>query len=114
LGGRCTLVAHALAEALIGREGWNASGASRAESAYDAVNVGGGGMARHSLLPSQRAAVTEIAVLEKGWIGGGNTGRNTTIIRLTILGEESASRARPRLWKTSRELNYNVMFSQRG
>ena len=58
-----------------------------------------------------------IAVLEKGWIGGGNTGRNTTIIRSNYLYDESAAiyEHAVRLWEgLSRELNYNVMFSQRG
>src|SRR5205823_13457451 len=58
-----------------------------------------------------------IAVLEKGWIGGGNTGRNTTIIRSNYLFDENAALYdhAVRLWEhLSQVLNYNVMFSQRG
>lgn len=58
-----------------------------------------------------------VAVLEKGWLGGGNTGRNTTIVRSNYLCDESAGiyEHAMRLWENlSRELNYNVMFSQRG
>jgi sarcosine oxidase subunit beta len=58
-----------------------------------------------------------VAVLEKGWLGGGNTGRNTTIIRSNYLYDESAAiyEHALRLWKNlSQELNYNLMFSQRG
>jgi len=61
--------------------------------------------------------LTNIAVLEKGWIGGGNTGRNTTIIRSNYLFDESAALYdhAVRLWEhLSQVLNYNVMFSQRG
>jgi sarcosine oxidase subunit beta len=56
-------------------------------------------------------------VLEKGWIGGGNTGRNTTIIRSNYLFDESAALYdhAVKLWEgLSQTLNYNVMFSQRG
>ena len=62
-------------------------------------------------------ASPNIAVLEKGWIGGGNTGRNTTIIRSNYLYDESAAiyEHAVKLWEgLSQELNYNVMFSQRG
>ncbi len=61
--------------------------------------------------------ITNVAVLEKGWIGGGNTGRNTTIIRSNYLYDESAALYEHalKLWEgLSQELNYNVMFSQRG
>ena len=85
---------------------------------YDAIVVGGGG---HGLGTAYYLAkehgMTNVAVLEKGWIGGGNTGRNTTIIRSNYLYDESArlyDHAVKR-WETmSRDLNYNVMFSQRG
>ena len=62
-------------------------------------------------------ASTNIAVLEKGWIGGGNTGRNTTIIRSNYLFDESAALYdhAVKLWEDlSQVLNYNVMFSPRG
>ena len=85
---------------------------------YDAVIVGGGG---HGLGAAYYLAaehgLTNIAVLEKGWIGGGNTGRNTTIIRSNYLFNESAALYdhSVKLWESlSQVLNYNVMFSQRG
>ena len=61
--------------------------------------------------------LTNIAVVEKGWLGGGNTGRNTTIIRSNYLWEESEAiyEHSVKLWKgLSDELNYNVMYSPRG
>ena len=85
---------------------------------YDAVIVGGGG---HGLATAYYLAkkhnMTNIAVVEKGWIGGGNTGRNTTIIRSNYLWDESAAiyEHSLKLWeKLSQELNFNIMFSQRG
>ena len=85
---------------------------------YDAVIVGGGG---HGLATAYYMAkehkVGRIAVLEKGWIGGGNTGRNTTIVRSNYLWDESAHLYEKalKLWEgLSQEINYNVMFSQRG
>jgi len=85
---------------------------------YDAVIVGGGG---HGLGAAYYLAkehgMTNIAVLEKGWIGGGNTGRNTTIIRSNYLFNESAALYdhAVKLWEgLSQSLNYNVMFSPRG
>ena len=88
------------------------------KSEYDAVIVGGGG---HGLATAYYLAkehnLTNIAVLEKGWIGGGNTGRNTTIIRSNYLWDASAGLYDHalKIWENlSQELNYNVMFSQRG
>ncbi|HJM91148.1 MAG: sarcosine oxidase subunit beta family protein [Alphaproteobacteria bacterium] len=85
---------------------------------YDAVIVGGGG---HGLATAYYLAklhgMRNIAVLEKGWIGGGNTGRNTTIVRSNYLNPESAAiyDHALKLWEgLSQELNFNVMFSQRG
>ena len=82
------------------------------------IIVGGGG---HGLGTAYYLAkefgLKNIAVLEKGWIGGGNTGRNTTIIRSNYLWDESAAlyNHAVNLWEgLSSELNYNVMFSQRG
>jgi len=85
---------------------------------YDAVIVGGGG---HGLATAYYLAkehkLNNIAVVEKGWIGGGNTGRNTTIIRSNYLWDASAGLYDHalKIWENlSQELNYNVMFSQRG
>jgi len=88
------------------------------KASYDAVIVGGGG---HGLGTAYYLAaehgLTNIAVVEKGWIGGGNTGRNTTIIRSNYLFDESARLYdhAVRMWEQlSQDLNYNVMFSPRG
>ena len=85
---------------------------------YDVVIVGGGG---HGLATAYYLAkehgVTNVAVLEKGWIGGGNTGRNTTIVRSNYLWTEASLLYEKslKLWEgLSQDLNYNVMFSQRG
>ncbi len=85
---------------------------------YDVVIVGGGG---HGLATAyylaKECGVRNVAVLEKGWLGGGNTGRNTTIVRSNYLWDESAALYdhAVKLWEgLSQELNYNVMFSQRG
>ncbi len=88
------------------------------KAAYDALIIGGGG---HGLgaayyLASEHG-LSSVAVLEKAWIGGGNTGRNTTIIRSNYLFDESAALYdhAVRLWEDlSQALNYNVMFSPRG
>jgi len=82
------------------------------------VIVGGGG---HGLATAYYLAkehgITNVAVLEKGWIGGGNTGRNTTIVRSNYLWDEASHLYEKalQLWEgLSQDLNYNVMFSQRG
>jgi len=86
--------------------------------AYDVVIVGGGG---HGLATAyylaKQCGITNVAVVEKGWLGGGNTGRNTTIIRSNYLWDQSADiyDHAVDLWHgLSQELNYNVMFSPRG
>ena len=85
---------------------------------YDVVIVGGGG---HGLATAYYLAkvhgLTNVAVLEKGWIGGGNTGRNTTVVRSNYLEDASAGLYEHalKLWEgLTQELNFNVMFSQRG
>ena len=84
---------------------------------YDAIIIGGGG---HGLGTAYYLAkehgLKNIALIEKGWLGGGNTGRNTTIIRSNYLWDDSAHLYEHslKLWENlSSELNYNVMFSQR-
>ena len=85
---------------------------------YDAVIVGGGG---HGLATAYYLAsahdMRNVAVLEKGWIGGGNTGRNTTIVRSNYHLDPNAHfyELSLKLWEgLSRELNFNVMYSARG
>ncbi|MCB1430978.1 MAG: FAD-dependent oxidoreductase, partial [Alphaproteobacteria bacterium] len=85
---------------------------------YDAVIVGAGG---HGLATAYYLAknhkMTNIAVVEKGWLGGGNTGRNTTIIRSNYLQDPSIAiyeLARSLYEDLAQDLNYNVMFSPRG
>jgi len=85
---------------------------------YDVIIVGGGG---HGLATAYYLAkehgITNVAVIEKGWLGGGNTGRNTTIVRSNYLWDESAALYdhAVQLWENlSQELNYNVMYSPRG
>jgi sarcosine oxidase subunit beta len=86
--------------------------------AYDYVIVGGGG---HGLATAYYLAkefdAARIAVLEKGWIGGGNVGRNTTIIRSNYLldGNEPFYEFSLKLWENlEQDFNYNAMVSQRG
>lgn len=85
---------------------------------YDVIIIGAGG---HGLATAYYLAknhgITNVCVLEKGWLGGGNTGRNTTIIRSNYLWDESAALYQHALdlWPgLSKELNYNIMYSQRG
>jgi sarcosine oxidase subunit beta len=86
--------------------------------AYDVVIIGGGG---HGLATAYYLAkehgITNVAVLEKGWIGSGNAGRNTTIIRSNYLlpGNEPFYEWSMKLWEElEQDLNYNTMVSQRG
>jgi sarcosine oxidase subunit beta len=108
-----------IAEAFNAHQGWGRQWRNpEPKAAYDAVIVGGGG---HGLATAYYLTkihgMRNIAVLEKGWIGGGNTGRNTTIIRSNYLYDESAAlyEHAVKLWEgLSQELNYNIMYSQRG
>ncbi len=108
-----------LREGLQGHTGWQAQWREpKLKPAYDAVIIGGGG---HGLATAYYLAknhgMTNIAVLEKGWIGGGNSGRNTTIIRSNYLYDASAAIYNHALdlWTTlGRDLNYNIMMSHRG
>ena len=85
---------------------------------YDAIIVGAGG---HGLATEwhlgKHYGITNVAIIEKGWLGGGNTGRNTTIIRSNYLQDPSAAiyeKSRSLYETMSQDLNYNVMFSPRG
>ncbi|APE44572.1 sarcosine oxidase subunit beta [Sulfitobacter alexandrii] len=106
-------------QGLSGHRGWQpAWDKATPKPAYDAVIVGGGG---HGLATAYYLAkvhgLRRVAVLEKGWIGGGNTGRNTTVIRSNYFYPESVALYdfALRLYEgLSKELNYNIMLSQRG
>lgn len=100
-------------------EGWERQWRSpEPKREYDAVVIGAGG---HGLATAYYMAkehgMRNIAVVERGWLGGGNTARNTTIVRSNYLWDESTAlyEKSMKLWEgLSQDLNYNVMFSQRG
>ncbi len=106
-------------EAIRFHSGWQRAWRDPApKKKYDVIIVGGGG---HGLATAyylgRNFGITNVAVLEKGWLGGGNTGRNTTIIRSNYLQDQSAAiyeKARSLYENLSQDLNYNVMFSPRG
>ena len=106
-------------EALRSHMGWDRAWASPAPRAsYDVVIVGAGG---HGLATAyylgRNHGITNVAIIEKGWLGGGNTGRNTTIIRSNYLQDPSAAiyeKSRSLYETLSQDLNYNMMFSPRG
>ncbi len=106
-------------EAMRNHEGWGRTWAKRPPAKrYDVIIVGAGG---HGLATAyylgKNFGITNVGILEKGWLGGGNTGRNTTIIRSNYLQDPSAAlyeKARSLYETLSQELNYNVMFSPRG
>ncbi len=102
-----------------GHDGWQPQWRrATPQPSYDAIIIGGGG---HGLGTAYYLAAEHgfkrVAVLEKGWIGGGNTGRNTTILRSNYLFDESARLYDHalKMWRDlSQVLNYNVMYSPRG
>ncbi len=112
-------VVNLLRQAFADNRGWPEQWrAATPRSSYDVVIVGAGGhgLATAYYLASEHG-VRNIAVVEKGWLGGGNTGRNTTVVRSNYLWEESEAlyEHSMKLWEgLSRALNYNVMYSPRG
>ncbi|MFJ5367640.1 sarcosine oxidase subunit beta family protein [Bosea sp. CER48] len=108
-----------LAQALHGHKGWTPAWRDPAPKAeYDVIIIGGGG---HGLATAHYLAsrhnITNVAVLEKGYLGSGNVGRNTTIIRSNYLlpGNTPFYELSMKLWEGLEEdLNYNAMVSQRG
>ncbi|MGC3937638.1 sarcosine oxidase subunit beta family protein [Roseobacter sp. EG26] len=106
-------------QALTGHKGWNPAWRDPEPQAhYDIIIIGGGG---HGLATAHYLAKIygqrKVAVVEKGWIGGGNVGRNTTIVRSNYLldGNVPFYEFSLKLWEgLEQDLNYNAMVSQRG
>jgi sarcosine oxidase, subunit beta len=104
---------------LVGHKNWPRQWrAADPKPQYDVVIIGGGG---HGLATAfylaSRYGISNVAVVERSWIGGGNTGRNTTIIRSNYLFDESARLYEHalKLWeRLAQDINYNVMYSPRG
>lgn len=110
-----SLARHALSGHKRWPEVWRAA---RPKRKYDVVIVGGGGQGlATAYYLAKNHGIKDVAVLERGWIGGGNTGRNTTAIRSNYFYKESTNffeRSLKLYESLSDELNYNIMFSQRG
>ncbi|WP_435136398.1 sarcosine oxidase subunit beta family protein [Pseudopelagicola sp. nBUS_19] len=108
-----------LTQGLTGNKGWKQVWREpEPKSEYDVIIIGGGG---HGLATAYYLAkefgITKVAVLEKGWIGGGNIGRNTTIVRSNYLleGNQPFYEMSLKLWEgLEQDFNYNAMVSQRG
>ncbi len=106
-------------EALNYHKGWERAWHSpEPKTRYDVVIIGAGG---HGLATAyylgKNHNIKNVAILEKGWLGGGNTGRNTTIIRSNYLQDASTAiyeKSRSLYESLSHELNFNIMFSPRG
>ncbi|ANH08923.1 sarcosine oxidase subunit beta family protein [Shinella sp. HZN7] len=106
-------------EGLRGQKGWQQAWRSpQPKPRYDILIIGGGG---HGLATAYYLArvhnIRNVAVIEKGWLGGGNTGRNTTVVRSNYFFPESTALydLALRLYETlGRDINYNIMLSQRG
>jgi len=108
-----------LREGLRGHTGWQPVWReAEPKPAYDAVIIGGGGHGcATAYYLAKEHGLTNIAIVEKGWLGGGNAARNTTIIRSNYLYDASAAiyDHALQLWKgLGRELNFNIMMSHRG
>ena len=108
-----------LREGFRGHTGWGPVWReAEPKPAYDAVIIGGGGHGcATAYYLAKEHGLTNIAIVEKGWLGGGNAARNTTIIRSNYLYDASAAiyDHAMQLWKgLGRELNFNIMMSHRG
>ena len=108
-----------LKQGLTGHKGWKRMWRDPAPKAeYDVIIIGGGG---HGLSTAYYLAkehgITNVAVIEKGWIGGGNVGRNTTIIRSNYMHAPNTHfyEKSMKLWEgLEQDFNFNAMISQRG